>query len=95
MSGIFDDPFTTPDGSRIVSTIIDEETQLQRYLVDMALTDLEMLPDPSRRRVRPGSLAEAYRTDVPARHAIEAKNEAAEVDEFVVEAEEFRPKQEG
>jgi hypothetical protein len=42
-----------------------------------------------------GSLAEAYRTDVAARHAIEAKNEAAEVDEFVVEAEEFRPKQEG
>ncbi|HNB27200.1 MAG TPA: hypothetical protein PLR41_09600 [Alphaproteobacteria bacterium] len=95
MSGIFDDPFTAPDGSRIVSTIIDEETQLQRYLVDMALTDLELLPDPSRRRVRPGSLAEAYRTDVAARHAIEAKNEAAEVDEFVVEAEEFRPKQEG
>lgn len=95
MSSIFDDPFTAPDGSLITAAVVDEQMQMQRYLVEMALMDLEMLPDPSRRRVRPGSLAEAYRTDVAARHAIEAKNEAADVDKFVVEAEEFRPKQEG
>lgn len=90
MSSIFDDPFTAPDGSLITAAVVDEQMQMQRYLVEMALMDLEMLPDPSKRLVRPGSLLAAYQADVAARQAAEVGNEQAEGDEFVVEAKEFR-----
>lgn len=64
-----------PDGTgapRIEHAIVDEQTQLQRYLADIAMADLELLPPESARRVRPGGLLEQYRAIAAAQHAAEA-----------------------
>lgn len=87
MSGdILKDPFG-PDVAmpRIEHAVVDEQMQIQQYLADIALEDLRLLPDPSARRVRPGSLLDSYNRDVAARHAVEALNEIAPVEEVVVE----------
>jgi hypothetical protein len=79
------DPASAP---RIEHAIVDEETQTQRYLAEIAMEDLRLLPDPSARRVRPGSLLDKYKKDVAAQHAQEAQNDRAEVsgiDEVVLE----------
>ena len=72
-------------GYRVDHVQVDEETQTLRYLADIAMMDLELLPDPSKRRVREGSLAEAYQNDVAARHALEKANDAAPVEELRIE----------
>lgn len=53
---------------------------MQRYLADIAMADLELLPPESARRVRPGGLLEQYQKIAAAEHAVEA---AAEPDPTV------------
>lgn len=65
------DPFAGPGAPRIEHAIVDEETQMMRYLADIAMADLELLPPESARKVRPDSLLASYRADVAARHKIE------------------------
>lgn len=74
MSGdILKDPFG-PDVAmpRIDHVMVDEQVQMQRYLAEIALEDLRLLPDPSARRVRPGSLLDQYQKTAAAEHAAEA-----------------------
>jgi hypothetical protein len=59
MTGPFD---PGPAGMPLIDFVeVDPEVQADRYLTAIALHDLEMLPDPSARRVRPGGMLEAYR----------------------------------
>ena|SRR5688572_2924964 len=74
--GIFDAPDGMP---RIEHAVVDEETQMQRYLAEVAMEDIALLPHPSARRVRPGGLLDQYRKLADAEHAIEAANARAEV----------------
>lgn len=56
-----------------------------RYLAEIAMADIEMLPPESNRRVRPGSLLAQYKVDVAERRALEAQNDVALVKETVGE----------
>jgi hypothetical protein len=66
------DPFSPGNALRIEHAIVDEETQMQRYLAEIAMEDLRLLPDPSARKVRPDSLLAAYMSHVAVRLTIEA-----------------------
>ena len=81
-------PFDIPEGMpRIEHAIVDEETQMMRYLAELAMEDIALLPHPSARRVRPGSLAAQYQEYVKREHALEAANDraqVADVEEIVV-----------
>lgn len=72
MSGF--DPFGPGNAPRIEHAIIDEETQMMRYLAEIAMADLELLPPESARRVRPDSLLAAYRTRAASRLIVEEEN---------------------
>lgn len=72
------DPFGLRNAPRIEHAIIDEETQMMRYLADIAMADLELLPPESARRVRPDSLLAQYRADVAARHVVEGDGGTAD-----------------
>lgn len=50
---------------------VDQDMQMMQYLADIAMEDLALLPDPSRRRVREGSLAAQYQADALSRHRAE------------------------
>ena len=70
-----------PGAPRIEHAIVDEQMQLQQYLADIAMADLELLPPESERRVRPGGLLAQYRTYAAEQHAIEDRDDAARVRE--------------
>lgn len=73
MSGDFiNKPVVNIDAAGAPHVQVDENQQTLQYLADIALEDLRLLPDPSARRVRPGSLLAAYQADVAEKHAIEA-----------------------
>lgn len=73
-------PFDIPEGvPRLEHAIVDEQTQMTRYLAEIAMEDIALLPHPSARRVRPGGLLDQYRKSAEAEHAAEAANARAEV----------------
>jgi len=71
-----------PGMPRIEHAVVDEQQQMQQYLAEIAMEDLRLLPDPSRRRVRKGSLLHQYQVSAAAEHAQEAANDLAQVKEF-------------
>lgn len=59
-----DTPFQPP---QIVNSQVDEESQMQRYLAEIAMEDIRLLPD-TQRGDRTGTLAR-YKAGQPAREA--------------------------